>query len=77
MLVGGRRFKQLGPSPTLGSLGPSHKWCHKSRASLRGSCAHGVAGTPHGEVRDTLYKGWIDYGIVRVGVKLQINDYGK
>ena len=44
-----------GPSPTLGSLGPSHQWRHKSRASLRGPpCAHGVAGTPEGEVRDTL-----------------------
>ena len=44
-----------GPSPTLGSLGPSHQWCHKSRASLRGPpCAHGVAGTPQGEVRDNL-----------------------
>ena len=43
-----------GPSPTLGSLGPSHQWHHKSRASLRGPpCAHGVAGTPQGEVRDT------------------------
>ena len=42
-----------GPSPTLGSLGPSHQWHHKSRASLRGPpCAHGVAGTPQGEVRD-------------------------
>jgi hypothetical protein len=52
--VGGRRPKRPGPSPTLGSLGPSHQWCHKSRVSLRGPpCAHGVAGTPHGEVRDT------------------------
>ena len=42
------------PSLTLGLLGPSHQWCHKSRASLRGPpCAHGVAGTPQGEVRDT------------------------
>ena len=42
-----------GPSPTLESLGPSHQWRHKSRASLRGPpCAHGVAGTPKGEVRD-------------------------
>ena len=46
-----------GPSPTLGSLGPSHQWRHKSRASLRGPpCAHGVAGTPQGEVRDTLFE---------------------
>jgi hypothetical protein len=52
--VGGRRPKRPGPSPTLGSLGPSHQWRHKSRVSLRGPpCAHGVAGTPHGEVRDT------------------------
>ena len=42
-----------GPSPTLGSLGPSHQWRHKSRTSLQGlPCAHGVAGTPQGEVRD-------------------------
>ena len=38
----------------LRQLGPSHQWGHKSRASLRGPpCAHGVAGTPQGEVRDT------------------------
>ena len=44
-----------GPSPTLGSLGPSHQWRHKSRASLRGPlCAHGVAGTSQGEVRDKI-----------------------
>ena len=43
-----------GPSPTLGSLGPSHQWRYKSRAPLRGPpCAHGVAGTPQGEVRDS------------------------
>ena len=42
-----------GPSLTLGLLGPSHQWYHKSQASLRGPpCAHGVAGTPQGEVRD-------------------------
>jgi hypothetical protein len=52
-IVGGRRSKRLGPSPTLGSLGPFHQWRHKSRVSLRGSpCAHGVGGTPHGKVRD-------------------------
>ena len=45
----------LGPSPTLGSLGPSHQWRHKSRASLRSPpCAHGVAGFPKGEVRDIV-----------------------
>ena len=44
-----------GPSLTLGLLGPSHQWCHKSRASLRGPpCAHGVADTPQGEVRDRM-----------------------
>src|SRR6202048_4534206 len=54
VLVGGRRSQRPGPSPTLGSLGPSHQRRHKSRVSLRGPpCAHGVAGTPHGEVRDT------------------------
>ena len=42
-----------GPSPTLGSLGPSHQWRHKSWVSLRGPpCAHGVAGTPQGDVHD-------------------------
>ena len=42
------------PSPTLASLGPSHQWCHKSRASLQGPpCAQGVAGTPQREVRNT------------------------
>jgi len=52
--VGGRRSQRPGPSPTLGSLGPSHQRRHKSRVSLRGPpCAHGVLGTPHGEVRDT------------------------
>ena len=49
--VGGRRSQRLGPSPALGSLGPSHQWCHKSRVSLWAPpCAHGVVGTPHGEV---------------------------
>src|SRR5450631_3933704 len=53
--VGGRRSQRPGPSPTLGSLGPSHQQRHKSRVSLRGPpCAHGVSGTPHGEVRDTF-----------------------
>src|ERR1700738_3947786 len=52
--VGGRHSQCSGPSPTLGSLGPSHQWRHKSRVSLRGAlCAHGVSGTPHGEVRNT------------------------
>jgi hypothetical protein len=51
--MGGRHSQCPGPSPTLGPLGPSHLWRHKSRVSLR--CprrAHGVAGTPLGEVRD-------------------------
>src|ERR1700738_3181098 len=52
--VGGRRSQRPGPSPTLGSLGPSHQRRYKSRVSLRGPpCAHGVLSTPHGEVRDT------------------------
>src|SRR6202048_4199486 len=52
--VVGRRSQRPGPSPTLGSLGPSHQRRHKSRVSLRGPpCAHGVSGTPHGEVRDS------------------------
>ena len=47
-----------GPSLTLGLLGPSHQWCDKSRASLRSPpCAHGVVGTPQGEVRDNLQQG--------------------
>src|ERR1700684_543537 len=45
--VGGRRSQRPGPSPTLGSLGPSHHRRHKSRVSLRGPpCAHGVSGIP-------------------------------
>src|ERR1700737_2800654 len=52
--VGGRRSQRPGPSPTLGSLGPSHQRRHKSRVSLRGPpCAHGVSGTPHGELHDS------------------------
>ena len=44
--VGGRRSQRSGPSP---------QWRHKSQVSLWGPpCAHGVAGTPHGEVRDTI-----------------------
>jgi hypothetical protein len=51
--MSGRRFKCPGPSPTLGSLGPSHQWRHKSQVSLQGPpCVHGVGGTPYGEVRD-------------------------
>src|ERR1700684_3273872 len=43
--MGGRRSQRPGPSPTLGSLGPSHHRRHKSRVSLRGPpCAHGVSG---------------------------------
>src|SRR5579872_3821578 len=53
--VGGRRSQRPEPSPTLGSLGPSHQRRHKSRVSLRGPpCAQGVSGTPYGEVRDTV-----------------------
>ena len=52
--VGGRRSQRPGPSPTLGSLEPSHHLRHKSRVSLRGPpCAQGVSGIPYGEVRDT------------------------
>jgi hypothetical protein len=43
-----------GPLTHIRSLGPSHQWGHKSRVSFRGPlCAHGVAGTPHGEIRNT------------------------
>jgi hypothetical protein len=53
-LRGWEAFPTPGPSPTLGSLGPSHHRRHKSRVSLRGPlCAHGVSGIPFGEVRDT------------------------
>ena len=52
--VGGRHYQHMGPSTTLGSLGPSHLWRHKSWVSLWGPpCAHGVASTPHGEVHNT------------------------
>ena len=53
-VVGVEAFLMLGPSPTLGSLGPSHQQRLKSRVSLRGPpCAHGISGTPHGEVHDS------------------------
>jgi hypothetical protein len=49
----GRRSQRVGPSPTLGSLGPSHHRCHKSRVLLRGPpFAYGVLGILYGEVRD-------------------------
>ena len=53
--MGGRRSQCLGPSPTLGSLGPSHQWRHKSRMLLQGSpCVHDVSGTPNREVCDKI-----------------------
>ena len=53
--MGGRRFQRLGPSPTLGSLGPSFQWRHKSQVSLWGPpCVHGALGILHGEVCDYL-----------------------
>jgi hypothetical protein len=53
VFLGSRRSQRPGPSSTLGSLGPSHHRRHKSRMSLQGpTCAHGVSGTPHGEVHD-------------------------
>jgi hypothetical protein len=52
--VGGRRSQRQGPSPALGSLGPSHHRRHKSRVSLQGRpCAHDVLDIPLREVRDT------------------------
>ena len=60
--AGGRRSQRPGPSPTLGSLGPSHQWRHKSRVSLRGPpCALGVSDIPYGEVRNMVSStsGWI------------------
>jgi hypothetical protein len=48
------RSQRPGPSPTLGSLGPSHYRRHKSWVSLQGPlCALGVSGISFGEVRDT------------------------
>ena len=53
--MGGRHSQRPGPSPTLGSLGPSYQRRHKTRVSLRGPpCAHGVLGTPHEDVRDSI-----------------------
>ena len=63
--VSGRRSQLPGPSPTLESFGPSHQQCHKSQVSLRGpSCAHGILGTPHGEVHDNnaLIQQWLGCG---------------
>ena len=52
--MGGRRSQRPGPSPTLGSLGPSHQWHHKSRLSLPGlPCAQDVSST-HEEVRNRV-----------------------
>ena len=51
--VGGGRSQRLGPSPILGSLGPSHQQRHQSRVSLQGlPCAHGVSELPYGGVRN-------------------------
>ena len=55
--VGGRRSQRPWPSPTLGSLGSSHHWHHKSQVPLRAPpCAHGVSGIPYKEVRDNLFE---------------------
>ena len=66
--VGGRRSHRLGPLPTLGSLRPSHQQRHKSRVSLRGPpCAHGILGTPHGEVRDKISPNpWFSWSLFNV-----------
>ena len=51
--MGGRRSQRPWPSPTLGSLGPSHQRRHNSRVSLRGPpCAPGISCIPYGEVQD-------------------------
>ena len=53
--IGEGHSQHPGPSPILGSFGPSHQRHHKSRVSLEGFlCAQGVLGTPHGEMRDTI-----------------------
>jgi hypothetical protein len=75
--VGGRRSQRPGPSPTLGSLRPSHHRRHKSRVSLRGPpCALGVSGIPYGEVRDispTLLIGVINvYGFSETGPRAML-----
>ena len=65
VFVGGRRPQHSRPSPTVGSFRPSHLWRHKSRTSLRGlHGAHGVVGTPHGEVRDMVCYVCVDLGFV-------------
>ena len=52
VFVGRRRSQHPGPSSTLGSF----KLSYNSRESLWGpSCAHGISGTLHGEVRNTYY----------------------
>ena len=44
-----RHSQRPGPSPTLGSFGPSYQQRHKSRVSLRGlPCTHVVLGTSYG-----------------------------
>ena len=49
-----RHSHRLGPSPILGSLGPSHQRCHKSWVSLWGPfCVHGVLGILQRQVRVT------------------------
>ena len=54
VFMGGMHSQRQGPSPTLGLLGPSHLWRHKSRVSFRGPpCAYNVVDIPHGEVHDT------------------------
>ena len=73
VFIGGRRSQRVRHLPTLGSLGPSHQRRHKSWVSLRGPlCAHGVLGTPHGEVRNTYLHqtksmpSWIIFVIVEL-----------
>ena len=54
--VDGRRSQRPGPSFTLGSLGPSHHWRHKSWVSLRGlPYAHGVLGIPFERCATIIY----------------------
>ena len=49
----GRCSQRSRPSPTLGSLGPSHQCWHRFQLSVWGyPCDHGLSGTPYGAMRN-------------------------